>query len=141
MRKCSQPVPASRPFSRRAWPIAPRQGRWVVGVALLVLSGCSSPFALERWATREAELARTLRQIERSERGKPDQLRYALSRIRADIREDQRDFPRGVQRAGQYLREERRDWDALERAAPDKLRELFGGRPDEIESSAIRMFY
>lgn len=121
-------------FRRAAVPAA--------GAALLILAGgCSSILARERTQRRADDIEFVLGRIAWRESQNPDYLRNAAWYINKGLQDDALALAEDGRLLGERWDGEVQRWQDNQPLYADKAAQIFGGKPGQIENSALRMFY
>ena len=108
---------------------------------LLVLLGCHNPAAERRIARHERSLRWTGRTLAAREQSAGPRLQRAAEYIGQSIRHDCEESRQGMRQLKACLKSELQRWQRCQRACGEKLPEIFGGKPEHIEPTAILLFY
>lgn len=124
-----------------AW-VRSRRTAAALGAALLALcAGCSSIVAQDRLARRSDDIDFVLGRIAWRESQNPEYLRHAGWYINKSLQEDALALAEDGRLLGRRWDGEVQDWQDYQPIYADKAAQIFGGKPAQIENSALRMFY
>ena len=127
--------------ARSCWSTA-RQPAWsyralLALAGLVALVGCHNPAAQRRMAARQRSLQTTADVLTHRERIGVQRLQRAADFIREDVNRDKREFRRDLRALKAHLEVDLRRWQERQGSYREKLGEIFGGRPENIEPTVI----
>ncbi len=113
----------------------------VVGLAVLAglpaLTACQHPAAQRRLAARERSVRLTMQTLAHRERIGGQRLQRAAEFVRRDLQRDGAELERDLRALRAYLEDDLRRWQERQNERNRKLREIFGGKPENIELTLI----
>jgi hypothetical protein len=111
-------------------------------VMILAVGGCTTNHIVdEQAARREDNLNWTLRTLADREARSARNLEFAAGWIDERIRHDQEALERDLKWLGDELEDEFRRFEHNQPLYRDRIAEILRGKPEEIERTAIKMFY
>ena len=120
-----------------------RMRPWAVGtLCVLALTGCQqSNYGQRRLAERERGMAYTLNTYIQSERERPQKLERTVTLMGHIIEEDAAQLDYNTRWFGKMIESDVRRFEARQPAYRDVILDLLDGKPENLEHTAIDLFY